>query len=47
MCLIRHVFGPLGDRLSDEEFEQVVLGMEDGQGIINYESEYHARPNYP
>ena len=26
-----------GERLSDEEFEQVVSGLEDGQGMINYE----------
>ncbi|GAU89140.1 hypothetical protein RvY_01725-1 [Ramazzottius varieornatus] len=35
---LRHMLTTLGERLSDDEFEQVVGGMEDGQGMINYEA---------
>jgi Ca2+-binding EF-hand superfamily protein len=28
----------IGDRLSEEEFDQLISGMEDNQGMINYHS---------
>lgn len=34
---LRHILTSLGDRLSDEDVDQLFQGMEDSQGNINYE----------
>jgi myosin light chain 6 len=35
---LRHLLTTLGEKLSDEEAEQLLLGHEDSKGNINYES---------
>lgn len=34
---LRHILTSLGEKLSDEEVDQLFQGQEDGQGNINYE----------
>jgi len=34
---LRHLLTHLGERLKDEEVEQLLLGMEDASGNVNYE----------
>ena len=34
---LRHLLTNLGERLSDEEVEQLLLGLEDKNGSIHYE----------
>jgi myosin light chain 6 len=34
---LRHLLTNLGERLSDEEVEQLLSGFEDKNGLINYE----------
>lgn len=34
---LRHILTSLGDRLSDDDVDQLFQGMEDSQGNINYE----------
>ncbi|CAG0881568.1 unnamed protein product [Cyprideis torosa] len=34
---LRHLLTTLGEKLTDEEVEQVLVGHEDGQGNVNYE----------
>ncbi|NP_001161590.1 myosin alkali light chain [Saccoglossus kowalevskii] len=34
---LRHVMGTLGERMSDDEIEAVLVGFEDGDGNVNYE----------
>ncbi len=34
---LRHLLTNLGERLTDEEVEQLLLGLEDKNGLIHYE----------
>lgn len=34
---LRHLLSTLGEKLTDEEVEQLLMGQEDSQGNINYE----------
>lgn len=34
---LRHLLTNLGERLSDEEVEQLLMGLEDKNGLIHYE----------
>nr|KAG5692254.1 hypothetical protein BaRGS_011754 [Batillaria attramentaria] len=34
---LRHILTSLGEKLTDEEVDQLVQGVEDAQGNINYE----------
>ena len=34
---LRHVLGTLGEKLSEEEIDQLLTGHEDNNGQINYE----------
>ncbi|CAF4777427.1 unnamed protein product, partial [Rotaria magnacalcarata] len=34
---LRHLLTNLGERLSDEEVEQLLAGFEDKNGLVNYE----------
>ncbi len=34
---LRHLLTNLGERLSDEEVEQLLAGQEDKNGFVNYE----------
>ena len=34
---LRHVLTSLGERLTDEEVDTLLSGLEDGQGQVNYE----------
>ena len=35
---LRHLLTTLGEKLSDEEAEQLLVGHEDSKGNINYEN---------
>ena len=34
---LRHLLTNLGERLTDEEVEQLLIGLEDKNGLIHYE----------
>ncbi|KAG7306445.1 hypothetical protein JYU34_009082 [Plutella xylostella] len=38
---LRHLLSTLGEKLSDDEVEQLLQGQEDSQGNINYENFVH------
>ena len=37
---LRHVLGTLGEKLSEEEIDQLLQGHEDNNGQINYEGKF-------
>ena len=41
------VCGGTGEKLSDDEVDQLIQGVEDSQGNINYEGELSALPAAP
>lgn len=36
---LRHVLLALGERLNTEEVDELLKGVEDGEGLVNYERE--------